>query len=797
MSVLMHWIFYLYWLATIIWGQEYYYDDKETDIYQFEKFTNDSLLWAPYRSNCYFGIRPRYVNDEPLMLGLMWMNTIDANPLHKLRHLVDQNDKMEKYGWELYDPRLGGRQVIIDSENNLNLTIYFVKSQTGENWGFRVHGEVLDNDRLSTASMVLYFNQNGKDNVHLIKTGINNHDQSKLEFTGISNKLGNYDISIMDNYGVYYSGQTIFPDCDTSKTNHISITVPDKHVWKSRDIFQTLLGDSLQDIASHVENLDILSMPSAMNLRNIHNFPPGNFHFVQKTFDLSESSFDFDFIYNKDGTVDRIESLDHMIDWTLNKIKSKFERKFQIDDPKKKKFAQETLSNLLGGIGYFHGTQLVDRITELNEEQFETIQLTNPYEEGPLDLFTCVPSRAFFPRGFYWDEGFHLLQVMKYDFDLAFEILRSWIQLIDEDGWVAREIILGEEARSKVPPEFQVQNPSIANPPTLFLAFSEMLTQSFEYQTSYNYDCGETLELETENLKKNLELLILYTQRIYPKLLKHYHWFRNTQRGMIEEYIDYIDESFHHLEAYKWMGRTFTHCLPSGLDDYPRAQPPDVAELHVDTLSWVGVMTRSMRQISEILGLIADTETFAKIEQDIIENLDILHWNKELHTYCDLTIDDDSENPKKYVCHEGYISLLPFALKLLPRDSSNIDHIIKLMSDKNKLFSKYGLLSLSRQDEYFETGEAYWRGPVWVNINYLCLDALRFYFEDNTTTKQAKKLYHDLRSNLINNVYNVWYEDGYCYEQYHQNTGRGSGVQHFTGWTALLVNIIGDFPENI
>ena len=32
----------------------------------------------------------------------------------------------------------------------------------------------------------------------------------------------------------------------------------------------------------------------------------------------------------------------------------------------------------------------------------------------------------------------------------SLDILKSWVDLIDEDGWVAREQILGEEARSKV-----------------------------------------------------------------------------------------------------------------------------------------------------------------------------------------------------------------------------------------------------------------------------------------------------------------------------------------------------------
>jgi len=48
------------------------------------------------------------------------------------------------------------------------------------------------------------------------------------------------------------------------------------------------------------------------------------------------------------------------------------------------------------------------------------------------------------------DEGFHLLHIGQWDNDFSLEILKDWIGLIDEDGWVGREQILGEEARSKV-----------------------------------------------------------------------------------------------------------------------------------------------------------------------------------------------------------------------------------------------------------------------------------------------------------------------------------------------------------
>lgn len=87
-----------------------------------------------------------------------------------------------------------------------------------------------------------------------------------------------------------------------------------------------------------------------------------------------------------------------------------------------------------------------------------------------------------------------------------------------------------------------------------------------------------------------------------------------------------------------------------------------------------------------------------------------------------------------------------------------------------------------------------------MNINYLCLDALKYYYPEVLSAKEgtlspekqvAQKLFKDLKSNLINNVFKNWEEKGYCYESYDQHTGEGKGVEHFTGWTALVVNLMG------
>jgi mannosyl-oligosaccharide glucosidase len=50
---------------------------------------------------------------------------------------------MARYGWTAYDTRQGGRQMIEDPGNQINITTEFIKHSTGQsegNWGLRIRG---------------------------------------------------------------------------------------------------------------------------------------------------------------------------------------------------------------------------------------------------------------------------------------------------------------------------------------------------------------------------------------------------------------------------------------------------------------------------------------------------------------------------------------------------------------------------------------------------------------------------------------------------------------------------------
>jgi hypothetical protein len=176
--------------------------------------------------------------------------------------------------------------------------------------------------------------------------------------------------------------------------------------------------------------------------------------------------------------------------------------------------------------------------------------------------------------------------------------------------------------------------------------------------------------------------------------------------------------------------------------------------------------------------------------------------------------------------------------------------LLRYALDENEFLSPFGLRSLSRyykdhpysvrhdQQEYsvrYEPGEAgaslfggnsNWRGPVWMPINFLFIEALeryhrffgnQFQVECPTGSGQMRNLLqvaHELRRRLtalffpdtsgrrpVNDLDRLfddpqWRDLVLFYEYFHGETGRGCGASHQTGWTALIGRLIEDLGTN-
>jgi mannosyl-oligosaccharide glucosidase len=554
-----------------------------------------------------------------------------------------------------------------------------------------------------------------------------------IKFRSKTQGLGDYTLLVTQGTGEHPSSDhELSGSRRADKTALRSLKIPDEIMWQAKNVVYRQLSDSVQFVQENYAEED---PPPAWQVYKIENRPDtGNVHIIQKVF---QGAFEFDVIFSSGSAGKELTSEDvtREVKSTSESFNERFSSVFDLKAPfnaqKYKKFAKSMFSNLIGGIGYFHGQHLVDRsyaaeYDEENEGFWEDAAAARARQEqkleGPYELFTSIPSRPFFPRGFLWDEGFHLIPIADWDIDLTLEIVKSWFNLMDDDGWIAREQILGAEARSKVPEEFQVQYPHYANPPTLFLiieGFMERLKKSNGSQQMQKEHLSQDIPLRTAHAD-HPEVGAEFLRRIYPLLRRQYEWFRRTQRGDIKSYDR---EAFSKKEAYRWKGRTETHCLTSGLDDYPRASPPHPGELHVDLMSWVGLMTKSLLNIADALGMQEDVQDYKRILAAIENNLKDLHWSEKEGCFCDATIDSFEEH--SLICHKGYISLFPFLLGLMKPDDKNLGKLLDLIGDEEELFSPHGLRSLSKKDEFYGTAENYWRSPIWININYLAITQLR------------------------------------------------------------------------
>jgi mannosyl-oligosaccharide glucosidase len=644
---------------------------------------------------------------------------------------------MAGYGWDEYDVRSGGQQTIHDAGNLIDITTSFVKIPGGNNggsWAVRVKGTPRTGASPNLKSTVVFYAAlQGLGSLEVVNEIDPLGYEGDVTLLGNSDGLGEYKLVVTKGEGSHPAPvHKSYREKPLDRTIVHSQRVSEEVLWQTKPL---LFKELKSEVDAYLKSYGQENPPPPWQVYTISNKPgKGNLHFIQKVF---EGPFEFDVLFSsasagKDVTS---ETLTEEIKKTTQSFEQRFGDVFKLqapfDQPKYQKFAKSMFSNLFGGIGYFYGDSVVDRsyapeYDEENEGFWEDTAEARAKKreqlEGPSELFTSIPSRPFFPRGFLWDEGFHLIPIADWDMDLALEVVKSWFNLMDEDGWIGREQILGEEARSKVPAEFQVQYPHYANPPTLFFIL-EMFIDRLMAANGTNQAQIEDLNtspspIQTAHLK-NPEVAHQYLQSIYPLLKRQYEWFRRTQSGDLKSYDR---DAFSTREAYRWRGRTPQHILTSGLDDYPRPSPPHPGELHVDLMSWMGMMTKSLRRIATFIGEDDDATKYATNENAILRNLDDLHWSTKEKIFCDATIDDYEENA--LVCHKGYISIFPFLLGLLPPDSPKLPAVLDLLGNEEELWSEFGIRSLSKSNEYYGTDENYWRGPIWMNINYLAVREL-------------------------------------------------------------------------
>ncbi|CAI8033803.1 Mannosyl-oligosaccharide glucosidase [Geodia barretti] len=126
-----------------------------------ETWRNDSVyltrLWGTYRSNVYFGIRPRV--PRSLLAGIMWYSN-DGSGRMEIRHSCQHGDDLRQYGWIRHDGTSYGQQRIVDHEMMLETEfLTMANTSLGETWSARIRGKPLSQRPILTSLIVYLFNE--------------------------------------------------------------------------------------------------------------------------------------------------------------------------------------------------------------------------------------------------------------------------------------------------------------------------------------------------------------------------------------------------------------------------------------------------------------------------------------------------------------------------------------------------------------------------------------------------------------------------------------------------------------
>ncbi|MCL7038478.1 hypothetical protein MKW94_002441 [Papaver nudicaule] len=761
---------------------------KLMDLEQFQGDHKENLYWGTYRPHVYLGIRSR--TPRSLIAGLMWIGVKDGR--YVMRHICEDSDELSRYGWTHHNGRDFGRQVIVD--HGMTLTTDFLKvkgegSGYGGDWAVRIDAQhdksKLDEELWGTGHFFFYVADEEGNSLRLGRDKLDTHDSSLLVY-GSRKDIGDWELHTdsKDNMEIHYSG---------FRTPH----------------FHNLTELVLGTLGAHARRVGLLQLPdSSDNLPNILVFQmSAKFPFRTDVAFISGTGL------KRSRSEQRLNSITG--DLLSNKLiekqrdfEDKYKALFNLTDKVESESAtvgRAAIGNLLGGIGYFYGQSKIALTQDLRRKYGEDF-----VSYWPAELYTAVPSRSFFPRGFLWDEGFHQLLICRWDIQICLDIIGHWLDLMNVDGWIPREQILGAEARSKVPEEFIPQHPTNGNPPTLFLALHDLVRG-----TSRNiFTTTEINEVSS------------FLDRAFVRLEAWFHWFNSTQSGK-------------NVGSYYWHGRDQAtirelnpKTLSSGLDDYPRASHPDGEERHLDLRCWMLRAADCMSSITVLLGKQNDLGKEYQSTASLLSNFELLnqlHFDDVAGAYFDFgnhsekvrlawrqietlssnhasreLIREVTERPQlRLVPHIGYVSLFPFMMGLIPSSSPILEKQLNHISNRSTLWTDYGLLSLAKSSTLYmkrntEHDPPYWRGPIWMNMNYMILSALHHYsIEDGPYKERAKTIYGELRQNLIRNVVDNYFKTGYLWEQYDQKKkGKGKGARPFTGWTSLVLLIMAEaYPE--
>jgi putative isomerase len=314
-----------------------------------------------------------------------------------------------------------------------------------------------------------------------------------------------------------------------------------------------------------------------------------------------------------------------------------------------------------------------------------------------------IPSKTQYIGAWQWDSYFHALAYRHMDRDLAENQLRIMLDHQRENGMIP-DAVHDEGVVTEWPLPHSEQVVAVTKPP--LIAWTALRL----YDTLKNRD---------------------FLDEIYDPIRRwNAWWFREN------------DDDGDGIVQYN-------HPYSSGLDDSPLwdgGMPVESPELN----TYLVMGMEAMAKIAAILGFPADAREWELHAQALTEKIIRHFWDPQAGVFW------ATRN------HEPIRVLTPFNLYplLTGRMPKTIEEkLIRHLFLREEFWTRYPIPSVAANDPQFEP-ETMWRGPTWVNINYLFVDGL----ERIGRAREARRLRQKTLEVIMRN------RD--IFEYYHPETGK-------------------------
>ena len=334
---------------------------------------------------------------------------------------------------------------------------------------------------------------------------------------------------------------------------------------------------------------------------------------------------------------------------------------------------------------------------------------------GKVTHEAMMPSKVQYVGIWNWDACFHALAFRHVDPKLARDQLRTMLSCQLPDGMIP-DAVYDEAVVADIEHPLRAE---VTKPPIMAWA-----------------------ALKLNETDPNLDFL----QEIYVPLVRWNAWWFSMNDDDADGLVQY------------------NHPYSSGLDDSPLwdfGLPVESPDLN----TYLCVQMGSLALMAEALGMEAEGAMWRRRAAAIVRRMIEDFWDEEAGLFRAL----HDEQPVPVATP---FNLYPLWSGQLPDDIR--ERLIAHLTDPDEFWGEIPIPSVARNDPHHDP-ETMWRGPVWVNINYIFVEALRQVGE------------HDLAQSLMEKTLALIMSQPGIYEYYHPQTGDppATAADAF-GWTAAV-----------